>query len=284
MSGRTITRAACARRRPAGQQHDEVAKSGNRPRFKPADRCPQQPSRFAILLPLATIYLTLVISKANCDRAAPAAGALHKPAHHLLGQQHELQAAGHLRPPPPRARRAPDALKVAALATKLDHWLQCNRLASAGAAQTPAAGQPPAPGCHAHFDGHLCWPAARAGQTLRLACPQLNWLAPEEARDGQPQPAQPQLQSAKSVISAIQHQATGPNATRSVAGAPPARPIGRPWAPGQIADKTHEHAAGEFDDTFLNWRPRAKALEPASRWVGVGVGVWWGGVAHSNRA
>lgn len=145
--------------------------------------------------------------------------------------------------------------KVAALATKLEQWLKCyrmnllftqqqQRLSSAlssshnhqdevnsgGGPLPPASPQPqgasddrrphePEPvTCPAHFDGHLCWPEARIGQQIRLACPQINNLlavgSPKAidaflAPGNQPNPlvtATTNQQPLKSVIATIQRQ------------------------------------------------------------------------------
>lgn len=31
--------------------------------------------------------------------------------------------------------------------------------------------------CKAHFDGHVCWPATRAGASAKVQCPRLNWVS-----------------------------------------------------------------------------------------------------------
>jgi len=128
-----------------------------------------------------------------------------------------------------REASSPERLhRVAALATKLDHWLRCNRLnllfgqsparreeraatskrlraayASASAADEPETEE--AEGhqrgfCRAHFDGHLCWPQANAGEQVQLPCPVLSYLAPAvlQADNQSPQeaPRQPDTQAA----------------------------------------------------------------------------------------
>lgn len=157
---------------------------------------------------------------------------------------------------PPRARTQSRAtrFKIAALATKLDHWLQCNRLnllsgrpegsahsaaqqqqqertpaparasASADADQRPGPRRPRAL-CRAHFDGHLCWPQASPGEVVRLPCPVLNYLPIGEERGPEvlaqqqrfrDRPAQHQGQSLKSVIDAIQNVSGDSNQTQAI--------------------------------------------------------------------
>ena len=79
-----------------------------------------------------------------------------------------------------------------ALSSRLEQWFACKRLlafealvasgAGAGAASDDGgsgggggggAGPTEPAACHAHFDGHLCWPATEIGQTARVACPRL---------------------------------------------------------------------------------------------------------------
>lgn len=101
-----------------------------------------------------------------------------------------------------------EALKVAALAGKLAQWVACRRFSSAmyqhlhSSSATTAtniasssesvsdtsraagkshrrrsgplsAGEPNKAGCPASYDGHLCWPAARAGETVHQRCPDM---------------------------------------------------------------------------------------------------------------
>lgn len=81
--------------------------------------------------------------------------------------------------------------RVAAFATKLEHWLACRRFSSPSPAPSlePAAelyGSGPRVAspqvlCPAHFDGHLCWPPSRAGSRVRVPCPRLRWLLEDGA-------------------------------------------------------------------------------------------------------
>lgn len=130
-------------------------------------------------------------------------------------------------------------IKVAAYATKLEHWFNCHKQSFAAAAAAATATSSPAPQdnnvgaeivldtgsnqndkqrlsnnpgpskysaavsliddelasadghttfaktdargaltgkCQPDYDGHLCWPAAKVGETVKLPCPKLNWL------------------------------------------------------------------------------------------------------------
>lgn len=82
--------------------------------------------------------------------------------------------------------------RVAAFATKLEHWLACRRFSSPSPApslepaaelygSSPRVASPRVVLCPAHFDGHLCWPPSRAGSRVRLPCPRLRWLLDEGA-------------------------------------------------------------------------------------------------------
>lgn len=115
-----------------------------------------------------------------------------------------------------------DSIRIAALASKLEQWYTCHRLATNEllAAQLSATTRT-APtleataailatdSCQAHFDGHLCWPAAKQGQLIKLPCPRLNWLSNVEQalvmqQREQVQPRAQEQQSVKSVINLIQ--------------------------------------------------------------------------------
>lgn len=117
-----------------------------------------------------------------------------------------------------------DSVRVAAFASKLEQWFSCHRLVTnellatlAATRSTPlnsgSSGASPEAAsshrCQANFDGHLCWPAAKAGQLIKLPCPRLNWLANVEQaltsqqRESQHSRAQEQ-HSLKSVINLIQ--------------------------------------------------------------------------------
>lgn len=114
-----------------------------------------------------------------------------------------------------------DSIRIAAFASKLEQWYSCHRLATnellatLSATRTLPLGEannkPATARCQAHFDGHLCWPAAKPGQLVRLACPRLNWLSnveqaliTQQREQSQPSTRVQEQQSLKSVISFIQ--------------------------------------------------------------------------------
>lgn len=136
-----------------------------------------------------------------------------------------------------------DSLKVAALATKLEHWFVCRQAnalsianselssldlgalsekghlkrsagdnqdsssSSSPAGSRPATSVTSVNSCRTHYDGHLCWPATKQGQSAKLPCPRLNWLPNEQ------QQQQPADHSVKSVISSIQTSTQANNST-----------------------------------------------------------------------
>lgn len=113
-----------------------------------------------------------------------------------------------------------DSIRIAAFASKLEQWYTCHRLATNELLATLSAARvsslegksrqmPATARCQAHFDGHLCWPAAKAGQLVKLPCPRLNWLSNVEQalvtqQREQLQPRVQEQQSVKSVINLIQ--------------------------------------------------------------------------------
>lgn len=131
----------------------------------------------------------------------------------------------------------PEIEKVAAFASRLEQWFACRRAnqlselqlllaanraagpqeaaaAASAAVDDAAVGagrlENQAARCEAHFDGHLCWPASKAGERLKLACPRSTGSLVSHARGGQEARIVPAVASAevRSVINSLQPLAT----------------------------------------------------------------------------
>lgn len=167
--------------RTKSREHDELARSCNRPRFKscrwPIDRRGQlvsskRPAGGVASTTCLIISILFFISTTptSCDDSptGPTTTTTTTSVAHLQEGR-------------------TDELRVAAFASKLEQYLQCNRInlllainhqQRANLSTETTEGQLEAgEQCRAHFDGHLCWPAARVGETVRLACPKLSWVS-----------------------------------------------------------------------------------------------------------
>lgn len=187
----------------------------------------------AMIIIIILITNFLLIQTTNAAAAAAAAEVLNNNQSENNNGGGRMEAAG-------AHRSEADLMRLASLATKLDHWLQCQRanllnsaLAAAAAAATDlsqndnnnnnnnkedksnnkssfnnemkstttttttttndnyhddqiktsstnqrgdSSSSSQKKFCQAHFDGHLCWPAAQAGEIIRLACPQVIYM------------------------------------------------------------------------------------------------------------